>query len=106
VAIIKKIYLAKFGYILDMKVGGRGKPNPSMFLATYLELIIKNLAIWIYFSLKFSEFGSFFFHEKSLVKWVEIIFLRSKFGETLLLVTSPPLASLARRLLIGRKVDW
>jgi hypothetical protein len=29
-----------------MKVGGKKKPNPSMFLATYLELIKKNLAIW------------------------------------------------------------
>jgi hypothetical protein len=44
--IIRKNNLAKFGYILDMKVGGSFfiKKNPSIFLATYLlELIIK---IW------------------------------------------------------------
>jgi hypothetical protein len=63
VVIINKNNLAKFGYILDMKVGGLKKkpPNPSMFLATYLEHILKNLAIWIYFSLKSGEFGSIFF---------------------------------------------
>jgi len=30
--------------------------------------MLKNLAIWMYFSSKFGEFGPFFFHEKSFVQ--------------------------------------
>jgi hypothetical protein len=38
--------LAKFGYILDMKVGGGVKIKKSLYILGYLlELIIKNLAI-------------------------------------------------------------
>jgi hypothetical protein len=41
VSIIPENNLAKFGYILDIKV--EEKQNPSVFFATQLELIIK---IW------------------------------------------------------------
>jgi hypothetical protein len=34
--------LAKFGYILDMKVERRKKQNPSIFLATYWNLSLKS----------------------------------------------------------------
>jgi hypothetical protein len=45
-----------------------------------LELIAENMAIWKKIPSKSGEFGPFFSHGKSVVK-VEIIFLRSKFGE-------------------------
>jgi hypothetical protein len=57
-----QINLAKFGYILDMKVGN--KTESCYILGYLLELIIK---IWQIKkkSSKFGEFGSFF-HESSL----------------------------------------
>jgi hypothetical protein len=58
---------AKFGYILDIKVE---KKIESFYIRGYIvEPMFKS-----------GEFGSFFFHEKSLVQ-VEIIFRRSTFGK-------------------------
>ncbi len=69
--------LAKFGYILNMKVQKKKKKqNASMFLAT-TTTYHKNLVILIQFSSKSSKFGPFY-HEKSLVK---ILFSMSKFDE-------------------------
>jgi hypothetical protein len=80
VAIIHKTIFARFGYKLDMKV--EKKKTESFYIRGYLlELIAENMAIWKKIPSKSGEFGPFFPHGKSFVK-VEIIFFRSKFGET------------------------
>jgi hypothetical protein len=53
-------HLAKFGYILDMKVGKRVKQNPSIFLASYWILSLKSGDLKKKIPLKSGEFGSFF----------------------------------------------
>jgi len=58
--------LAKFGYIVDMKVKKKNR-NPSIFLAwLHIGSYHKTLAIWIFFSSKSGEFGPFFFRRKIL----------------------------------------
>jgi hypothetical protein len=56
--------IARFGYILNMKIN---KKSESFYILRYLlELIFKNLAMWIYFFFEIWIFGTFF-HEKSFV---------------------------------------
>jgi hypothetical protein len=86
VAIIHKTIFARFGYKLDMKVGKKKKKKKKktelFYIRGYLlELIAENMARWKKNPSKSGEFGPFFSHGKSFVK-VEIIFFRSKFGET------------------------
>jgi hypothetical protein len=83
VAIIHKTIFARFGYKLDMKVGGKKKTESFYIHGYLLELITekygdlgkkKSFKIWRVWAI-------FFLHGKSFVK-VEIIFFRSKiFGE-------------------------
>jgi hypothetical protein len=54
--------LAKFGYILDMKVGKRIKQNPSIFLATYWILSLKSGDLKQKFLWNLANLGHFF-HE-------------------------------------------
>ncbi len=54
--------LAKFGYILDMKVGKRIKQNPSIFLATYWILTLKSGDLKKKFLWNLANLGHFF-HE-------------------------------------------
>jgi len=55
--------LAKFGYILDMKIE---KQNPSIFLATYRNLSLKSGDLELFSFENLSNLGHFF-HEKSFV---------------------------------------
>ncbi len=62
--------LVKFGDKKDMKIDQKKKQNPLKFLITSWYYPSKSGNLEKY-SVKFGEFGSCFFHEKSFV-WVEI----------------------------------
>ncbi len=93
--------LAKFGYILDMKV--EREQNPSIFLAPYWNLIIKtgNLKKKPFSNL--ANLGNFFPWEILCIGWNHFFLKTGFYGLSWLFINQDPCPSSGMFLLASRK---